>query len=381
MSTMTRLQQELGLRLLYGARATAATLPAPEPGRFLCLNYATGNWYNGDLEFWAGFLAAKFRLLWDLYRDESLAMAARRVTAQVLPISEVANIDTGFALYYAACLGYEATGEPAYKEAALQGAQAFARLFDPSLGVFLIRPVDGPEDPRLTAFYEPFCPRETLVDTGATLNLLWWAARYEPRFGELARTHMRRCVELGVIDGEGRAYHALNFDAGGKPGSVHTHQGLRRDSRWTRAQAWGLAGYLSAYEATGETFFAETAVRAAGWLKRQIPPHRIPLFDLDAPDMVQTPRDSCTAAIALTALTRMRYLGLQQPDDAEWMARTSAALVRDAVTPAGLVLHGSWGAHKGPAVESVMPYGNYFITEFHYRQVSAEAPLLRLKRP
>jgi len=34
---------------------------------------------------------------------------------------------------------------------------------------------------------------------------------------------------------------------------------------------------------------------------------------------------------------------------------------------------------KGPAVEGVMPYGNYFLTEFHYCQASQAASLLRLR--
>lgn len=371
----TRVLLEAKRRLHAGTWLASEALPFRHEGNFLNLNFHNGSWWMGDIEFWGGFLVGRAWLLSDLCGDSALGERAAELSRLLWPLADVPNLDTGFAIYYGCCIGYELSGDEKLKQVALRAAESVRSLYDDDLGVVLTKP-RGPVDPRLIAFYKRFCDREVLIDTGAILDLVWWASRYDPRYGDLASRHFHRCLDLGLVDVGGRAYHALDFDERGAPGSFHTHQGYTRRSRWTRGQAWAALSYASAYRATGDHAYRDVAVRCINWYLENLGGRVVPRYDLDVPEDEAAPEDSCSPAIISVAILRLRgYDGAVSSNFEQYVELVNEEFVRNYLTPSGLLLHGSWGAKEGPAKESVMPYGNYFFVESVYRQLKPEAPL------
>lgn len=364
--------EEAKRRLRAGTWLALDALPFRREGQFLNLNFHNGSWWMGDIDFWGGFLVGRAWLLSDLCNDSALQERAAELSRSLWPLADVPNLDTGFAIYYGCCIGYALTGDETLKNVALRAAESVASLYDDDLGLVLTKP-GGPVDPRLIAFYKRFCASEVLVDTGAVLDLLWWASRYEPRYAKLASRHFRRCLDLGLVDVDGGAHHALDFDERGLPGSFHTHQGHTRTSRWTRGQAWAALSHVTAYQATGNPAFRDVAVRCIDWYLAKLKGRIVPRYDLEISDDEQAPEDSCTPTIVSVAILRLRACDGGVPGHFDrYVQLVNDEFVRNYLTPGGLLLHGSWGAKEGPARESVMPYGNYFLVESVYRQLKPD---------
>jgi unsaturated chondroitin disaccharide hydrolase len=166
-------------------------------------------------------------------------------------------------------------------------------------------------------------------------------------------------------------------------------QGWSNDSVWARGQGWAMLGFAHAYEASRDPRYLHTAQGAADWYVEHLPPGWVPRYDYDDPDRESLPYDSCAAAIATAVLMRLaRWL----PDRAERyrsVAReTLEALLSNFVTTSGVVLHGTWGRMRHieegkPRLgrfpqEDVMPYGNYWIAECLYRELSEDWSVLSL---
>jgi unsaturated chondroitin disaccharide hydrolase len=115
----------------------------------------------------------------------------------------------------------------------------------------------------------------------------------------------------------------------------------------------------------------------------------VPRYDYHDPNRDTLPYDSCAACIATAQLLRLaRWL----PDRAEryrHVAReTLLALLANFLSPGGVVLHGSWGRmrHAEPGKprlgrfpqEDVMPYGNYWIAECLFRELTDDWSVLSL---
>jgi unsaturated chondroitin disaccharide hydrolase len=362
------LEQTL-VRYAAGVDAVIRTLPAHQDDRYLNLNPRNGTWFYGGLDWWAGFLCGKVWMLYDYTGEDRYKEAGLDLVRRCSAIAQEKSVDTGFAIYYSAALGYELTGNEELKRIALAGAESLAACFDPKAKVVMMWP-EPPKGP-LVFPYNRFCPRETLIDAGATLSLLWWAGSHKGRYREVATEHHYNQLSYGMVRPDGSAHHALSFDDDSRPVRLHTHQGYRDDTQWARGQAWGMISFTMAAGATGDPSFYDVAERAADWFISHLPSDLVPYYDFFEPAIPHVPRDSCAAAIAICAMTQMArrnetLANRYQP----YIERLTAELVKNYLTPCGLLLHGSWGNDGlNPPKESVMPYGNYYFMEAVYRQL------------
>jgi len=100
--------------------------------------------------------------------------------------------------------------------------------------------------------------------------------------------------------------------------------------------------------------------------------------------------DSCAACIATAVLLRLAKWLPDRAERYEGVARaTLRALIAGFLTVDGTVLHGTWGRmrHIEPGKprlgrfpqEDIMPYGNYWIAERLYRELSDDWSVLSLK--
>jgi unsaturated chondroitin disaccharide hydrolase len=350
------------------------------------LNYMTGG-YTWDDDYvwdswanfqWVGFLAGRLWLLHLLTQQQRYGDAAMRLCERIGPVlakHPTVFSSTGIDMYYALTLGYQITEREDLKQWALAGGDNFANIFDRKAKAFL----------QITS------ADRIVIDTGLNLPSMLWASQWEPERATLAYRHLDTVLEVGLIRADGSSCHAAALDPQTRAVTgLFSLQGWGNDSVWARGQGWAMLGYAHAYEASGDQRYLEAARRAADWYVANVPDGWVPRYDYHDPEREKLPYDSCAAAIATANLIRLaRWL----PDRAEnyrSVAReTLKALLSNFLTPGGAVLHGSWGRmrHVEPGKprlgrfpqEDVMPYGNYWIAECLYREMSDDWSALSLR--
>jgi unsaturated chondroitin disaccharide hydrolase len=349
------------------------------------LNYMTGG-YSWDAGYvwdswanfqWSGFLAGRLWLVHLLTGEQRYADTAMRICEQIGPVlarHPTVFSSTGIDMYYALTLGYQVTGHEPLKQWALAGGDNFANIFDRKANAFL--QIAGAD--------------RIVIDTGLNLPSMLWASQWEPARAALAYRHLDTVLEVGLVRADGANCHAAALDPQTRAVTgLFSLQGWSNSSVWARGQAWAMLGFAHAYEASQDRRYLNVARRAADWYVDHAPPGWVPRYDYDDPDREILPYDSCAACIATAVLLRLaRWL----PDRAEryrTVAReTLKALIANFLTPGGVVLHGTWGRmrHVEPGKprlgrfpqEDVMPYGNYWITECLYREMSDDWSVLSL---
>jgi unsaturated chondroitin disaccharide hydrolase len=322
-----------------------------------------------------GFLAGRLWLTASHFGDERIAAAAHKLATTVatrLSIRRPEFSTAGADIFYAVCLGARYGCDEQLAERAVDATRRYAENFNEQLGIFF--QVQG--------------VNRAVVDTGLNLLPFYWAARYDSSLSHFANSHNNRLLDAGIVRADGSVNQAIEFDLStGKVSRRWNMQGYSNSSTWTRGQAWAVHNYVSAYEATRDDRHLQVARATGKWFVDHLPPDAIPFYDFADPDTPAVPRDSCSAAICANALLRLSDL------DAEtrtWARPAAEAMVdellRNYLSPGGVVLHGSWGrlpADKAGAVsrfplEDVMPYGNYWLVEFLYRQLHDDWSLLSL---
>ncbi|MCX7362606.1 MAG: hypothetical protein NTV97_12215 [Alphaproteobacteria bacterium] len=338
-------------------------------------DYVWDSWANFQ---WAGFLAGRLWLLHLLSREQRYADAAMTICERIGPVlarHPTVFSSTGIDMYYALTLGYRITGREVLKEWVFAGGDNFANIFDRKARAFLqIANAD-----------------RIVIDTGLNLPSMLWAAQWEPKRAALAYRHLDTVLSVGLIRADGSNCHAASLDPETRAVTgLFSLQGWSNSSTWARGQGWAMLGFAHGYEASGEARYLNAARLAADWYVEHAPPGWVPRYDYDDPERETLPYDSCAACIATAVLLRLaRWL----PDRAERYRRvareTLKALISDFLTVGGVVLHGSWGRmrHIEPGrprlgrfpQEDVMPYGNYWIAECLYRELSDDWSVLSLE--
>lgn len=269
--------------------------------------------------------------------------------------------DLGFLFTLSARAQWQLTGDPRAHALALRAARELLARFRPRGGYIQAwGPVgDRDEGGRI------------IVDCLMNLPLLFWASEQtgDPAFAAAACSHAERSL-AHLLRPDGSTAHTFFFDQdSGAPLGARTHQGYADDSLWARGQAWAIYGFTLAAEWTGAEQFRLGAERAALRMAAELPPDRVPLWDLRLPPGAPRYRDSSAGAIAAGGLLRLARLRGDSPDDpfGALGAELLEALIRSCYEPdasaQGLLRHGCLHAPKGWAVDSALILGDYFFLE------------------
>ena len=291
--------------------------PDAGPGEYLIFNQNNGSVFAGTFSF-DGYGAVG--LLWLLYAatgDPRYREYAERGAQVFSPLADVVSSHCGVAAYRSAVWGYQLTSAEELKDQGLRAAATMSRFFDPQNEVFGRHPgapaeAVFPGEGAKHRFHSVHAPantpaRCTHIDwSGFWFEVLWWAGRLEPSFGDQARRHCDAYLRLGFQRPDGSSHHGLSFDEHtGQPLEFHSNQAYSADTAWSRGQAWMLMGYAQAYEATGERRFLDTWLRCADYWIAHLPDDLIPFYDMSDPAVPHVPRDSCSAVIALNSMLRV----------------------------------------------------------------------------
>ena len=362
-----------------------AVCEAMTPGGVPRLNAMTGG-YSWDDTYvwdswadfqWVGFLAGRLWLLHLMTGEPRYGDAALHLCERIGPVlarHPTVFSSTGIDMYYALVLGYRITGRAELKSWALAGGDNFANIFDRKANAFL--QIAGAD--------------RIVIDTGLNLPSMLWAAQEEPARGTLAWRHLDTVLAVGLIRADGSSCHAAALDPETRAVTgLFSLQGFSNDSVWARGQGWAMLDFAHGYEASGKPAYLDAARRAADWYVDHVPPGWVPRYDSHDPDRQSLPYCSCTAAIATAQLMRLaQWLPDRAARYREVARQTLTALLANFLTPGGVLLHGSWGRlrHVEPGKprlgrfpqEDVMPYGNYWIAECLFRELSDDWSVLSL---
>jgi rhamnogalacturonyl hydrolase YesR len=319
-------------------------------------------------------------LLWYLYENDpnpELLAYARQYTARVEPEQyNTRTHDLGFMLYCSFGNGYRLTGDTAYRNVLLVGAESLSSRYTSLTG--LIRSWDHTNGGK---WQYP-----VIIDNMMNLELLYFASRQsgDPRYHAISVSHADK-TQKEHFRPDFSSYHVVSYDTiTGKPHAKHTHQGFADESSWARGQAWGLYGYTLSYRETKEARYLDQAQRIARYLLShpRMPDDYIPYWDFNAPDIPEALRDASAGAIICSALVELSGY-VDEPLSGEYLAVAEKQL-RTLASPqytarlgenGNFILMHSVGHLPGDSeVDVPLSYADYYYVEAltRYKKLSAK---------
>jgi unsaturated chondroitin disaccharide hydrolase len=319
---------------------------------------------------WAGFLAGRLWLLFDLTGNLLIRDAAHRLSLRIRNgLNESRPMDRGncgFDGYYALCAGAVITGDGELRKGALESADVIQDLYIEKAKLYI-------QNSWLDAI---------VSETPACLLPILWAHSQGERNAEPVREHVHIMLKGGMLREDGSCQHRLFFNReNGEIARADTSQGFSETSTWARAQAWLMHSLLCCLETFGDDGAIRTALeKASMWYVAHLPEDGLLYYDFNDPRLSEIPRDSCGTLIGLVALRRCLALGLLDDRARQAADRSEIAILDRCVGPGGVVLHGSWGVGEGKSrwntlfpQQDVMPYGNYWLLEMLHRQLKPDS--------
>lgn len=325
-----------------------------------------GTLETSDYSWWcSGFFPGE---LWYLYENNptpELKKYAEMFTDRVEEVKHITySHDVGFMLYCSYGNGYRITGNPAYKEVMLTGANSLATRYDSVVGA--IRSWD---------FNKKIWQFPVIIDNMMNLEFFSWATKAsgDERFRQIAISHADKTMNNHFRD-DYSCYHVVSYDTiTGIPHIKQTHQGAADESAWARGQGWALYGFTMMYRETGKPEYLELAKRVAAFLMNHpnMPADKVPYWDFDAPGIPNVPRDASAAALMASALIELSQL--DKSESAQSYLDFAEQQIRSLTTPEYLAALGtncnfalmhSTGHFPGNSeVDVPISYADYYYVE------------------
>lgn len=319
-----------------------------------------------DPEWWtSGFFPGELWYLYEHTGNETFKQYADLYTVRLEEVQHCTNQhDVGFMLNCSYGNGYRLTGNPAYKDVMVTGANSLATRFKERVG--LIRSWD---------FNADVWQYPVIIDNMMNLEFLMWASKTtgENRFKDMAMSHADKTIEHHFRP-DYSCYHVVSYDTiSGLPHKKQTFQGLDDDSSWSRGQAWALYGYTMMYRESGKPEYLAQAQHVAAFLMNHpnMPADKVPYWDYDVEATPETPRDASAAALMASALIELGELtgtpdGEKYIDFAKQQLRslTSPNYLATPGSNENFVLMHSTGSFPGNSeVDVPLSYADYYYVE------------------
>lgn len=315
----------------------------------------------------AVFSPGNLWLAYQLTGDESLRESAVKFTNYLYPLREYKGThDIGFMMNCSYGNANRLSPADSVRSALIQTADNLCGRFNPEIGCI-----------RSWNFGKWNFP--VIIDNMMNLDLLFYATRLtgDDKYKELALTHARTTMKNHFRD-DYSSYHVVSYNNDGTVEKKCTHQGKSDTSSWARGQAWGLYGYTSCYRESKDVQFLRQAENIASLIMRRVKTEdAVPLWDYDAPDTPQTPRDASAAAITASALIELSTLVEDGQAYMEYAGKLLKSLSSDGYlakpgTNRGFVLmHSTGSLPNGSEIDTPLNYADYYYLEalLRYMQV------------
>jgi unsaturated chondroitin disaccharide hydrolase len=204
-----------------------------------------------------------------------------------------------------------------------------------------------------------------------TLGPLQWGATHggNPTWGVEAATHAQTTI-ANLVRSNGGTHQIANFDpTTGALLNNDTVQGLSVNSTWSRGQAWGLYGFVQAYQATGNPAFLAEAENLAAYFFKHLPSDYVPYWDFNASATSTTPRDTSAAAIAADGLVILSTVAKTKVQRVTYLTEAKdilGSLSTNYLAPASgeaVLIDGSDNVPGDYEVNTALIFGDYYFAE------------------
>jgi unsaturated chondroitin disaccharide hydrolase len=346
------------------AAKTLASLGSPSSG-YPVFGGDSGSWTtaspsSGSQGWTSGFFPGELWLLYQATGSQQWLTAAQQWTvplaSQASSVTRVDPTDIGFIIGTSFGNGYRLTGDPSYKSEIQIAGASLASLYNSSVGAV-----------RSWTFGPWQYP--VIIDSMMTLGPLQWAANNgsNPLWAEYAAQHART-VEADFVRPDGSTFQLDNFNpTTGELLSQGTYAGYSNTSTWARGEAWGLYGFVEAYEMTGIPAYLTTAEAVANYFVSHLPADDVPYWDFNAPVTSSTPRDSSAAAIAADGLIMLSTVAGNTAASSSYLLDAEnilGSLSSNYLAPSSGEAVLTDGAGSVPTeVNTALIYGDYYFTE------------------
>lgn len=210
-----------------------------------------------------------------------------------------------------------------------------------------------------------------IIDNMMNLDLLFNVSHMtgDNKYREVALTHANKTM-ANHFRPDATSWHVVSYNNDGTVERRQTHQGKNDDSAWARGQAWGVYGYTSCYRETQDTVYINFARRIADMIMERVTTEDlIPIWDYNAPDSPETPRDASAAAVTASALLEMSTLipdGQKYFDYAEKILKSlssDAYLAKNGENQGFILLHSTGSLPNGSEIDVPLNYADYYYLE------------------
>lgn len=316
----------------------------------------------------SGFFPGNLWYAYQLTGNEDLKKEAIKFTNYLYPLREYKGThDIGFMMNCSYGNANRLAPADSVRRALVQTADNLCGRFDPTIGC--IRSWD---------FGKWNFP--VIIDNMMNLDLLFYVSRLtgDGKYKDLALKHAETTMKNHFRE-DYSSWHVVSYNSDGTVEKKQTHQGKNDDSSWARGQAWGIYGYTSCYrESKDERFLQQARNIAALIMERVKTEDAIPLWDYDAPDTPQTPRDASAAAITASALIELGTLaedGQVYLDYAERLLKSlssDAYLAKVGTNQGFILMHSTGSLPNGSEIDTPINYADYYYLEALQRYMQAK---------
>lgn len=335
-----------------------------------------GNLVTSGSGWWcSGFVPGTLWYLYEYSNNPQLLEYARNYTGRIEKEKyNTGTHDLGFMLHCSFGNGYRLTGDTAYRNVMLIGAESLSTRYDSLIGCI--------QSWGSNAKWQ----FPVIIDNMMNLEFLFWASgeSNNPKYKNICISHADKTIE-NHFRPDYSSYHVISYDTiTGQVEKKNTHQGFGDETAWARGQAWGLYGYVVMYRETKDPKYLEQAKHIADFLisHPNMPEDKIPYWDFNAPDIPDAKRDASAGAIMASALIELsQYVEPKLADEymkvAEIQIRTlsSDAYFAEKNTNGNFILMHSVGHLPGNSeVDVPLTYADYYYVEalLRYRKLMSD---------
>lgn len=210
-----------------------------------------------------------------------------------------------------------------------------------------------------------------IIDNMMNLDLLFNATRLtgNSKYKDIAIKHADKTLK-NHFRPDASSYHVVSYNDDGTVERKQTHQGKNDDSSWARGQAWAVYGYTSCYREIKDTTYLNFAEKVANLIMTRVKTDDlIPLWDYDAPETPETPRDASAAAVTACAMLEMSTMmpdGQKYFDYAEKILKSlssDAYLAKDGTNQGFILMHSTGSLPNGSEIDTPLNYADYYYLE------------------
>lgn len=329
----------------------------------------TGEWVTVDDGDWcAGHWIESLRIASQCTGRRDLLTDAQRRIEEIRPWLAKDDMFRAPMFYYSAARMAEAFNDKDYRDLALAAADAVRGM---AMQVNGAMPIGS--EVRVKSTDVGSSSVVAIDNVHPNLILDWYALRVtgDRRYEIGARKHLDFTAR-NFIREDGSTIEFIEFDPeSGQQLREFTLLGISDDSCWARGQAWGVAGYLRAFEELGDLQYLQVAERLFDYWRRNCATDSlIPPWDFVDPDPDRS-LDTSAAAIVAEQLARLsvredrapqavKILQYLDPMLDELVGHVTPTTGRDD-RPRGMLLDGCFNGPRRFADHHELIWGDFYL--------------------